>query len=91
MEQADSRAGHELSVTGSATRMLDWEAFAAGSFPGRHKHDHEALVAYGAYRRGEGSPATNVAVAERDAEDSEALEVWEDEGGPVSSPTVGKP
>ena len=65
--------------------MLDWEAFTAGYFPGRHKHDHEALFAYGAYRRGQGSRAAkNVTVAERDASGSEALDVWEDEGGLVS-------
>jgi len=57
--------------------MLDWEAFSTGYFPGRHKHDLEALVAYGAYRRGEGAPAEN-------AEDEDALEAWEDEGGMVS-------
>jgi hypothetical protein len=69
-------------VTGPASRMLDWKAFAAGYFPGRGKHDLEALVAYGAYRRGEGSPAAkNVTVAERD---EDALEVWEGEGGMVS-------
>jgi hypothetical protein len=71
-------------VTGSPSRMLDWEAFTAGYFPGRHKHDHEALVAYGAYRRGEGSPAAeNITVAERHGSDPEALEAWEDEGGSV--------
>ena len=75
-------------MTSPATPMLDWEAFSAGYFPGRHKHDLEALVAYGAYRRGEGfRAAENVTVAERDASDSEALEVWEYEGGRVASGT----
>jgi len=71
-------------MIGSAPPTLDWEAFTAGFFPGRHKHDHEALVAYGAYRRGEGSPAGNVPVAGIGAEDADALEAWEDEGGLVS-------
>ena len=30
---------------------LDWQAFTAAYFPGRGRHDLEALVAYGAYRR----------------------------------------
>ena len=72
-------------MTGSPSRLLDWEAFAAGYFPGRHKHDLEALVAYGAYRRGEGfRAAENVMVAEGNESDSEALEVWEYEGGRVA-------
>jgi hypothetical protein len=71
-------------MTGSAPATLDWDAFTAGFFPGRHKHDHDALVAYGAYRRGEGTPTANVSVADRDVEDGDALEAWEDEGGMVS-------
>ena len=30
---------------------LDWQRFSAASFPGRRRHDLEALTAYGAYRR----------------------------------------
>ena len=30
---------------------LDWRSFSAASFPGRRRHDLEALTAYGAYRR----------------------------------------
>jgi hypothetical protein len=30
---------------------LDWQAFSTRYFPGRHRHDLEALIAYGAYRR----------------------------------------
>jgi hypothetical protein len=30
---------------------LDWGAFSARCFPGRRRHDLEALTAYGAYRR----------------------------------------
>ena len=71
-------------MTGPATPMLDWEAFTARYFPGRHKHDLEALVASGAHRRGEGSPAGNGSVADSDAEKADALEAWEDEGGMVS-------
>jgi hypothetical protein len=30
---------------------LDWEEFSARYFPGRRRHDLEALTAYSAYRR----------------------------------------
>lgn len=30
---------------------LDWQRFSAAFFPGRRRHDLEALAAYGAYRR----------------------------------------
>jgi hypothetical protein len=30
---------------------LDWQAFSERCFPGRYRHDLEALIAYGSYRR----------------------------------------
>ena len=30
---------------------LNWSAFTAAYFPGQRRHDLEAVVAYGAYRR----------------------------------------
>jgi hypothetical protein len=30
--------------------ILDWASFSAAFFPGRRRHDLEALTAYGAYR-----------------------------------------
>ena len=72
-------------MTALASEMLDWNAFTTAYFPGRRRHDLEALVAYGAYRRGEGfRAAEHATVAERAASQSDALEVWEDEGGPVA-------
>ena len=76
------------AVAGSADAPdgLDWQTFLAAYFPGRRRHDLEALTAYGAYRRSH-------AVDERSAEDaarrqaasglagSSALQDWEDEGG----------
>jgi hypothetical protein len=35
---------------------LDWQAFLARRFPGRQRHDLEALTAYGAYRSSRGVP-----------------------------------
>ncbi len=66
---------------------LDWQAFTAAYFPGRRRHDLEALVAYGAYRRPptiDESPSDDadlLAGAESDAGGAPALRVWEDEGG----------
>ena len=31
---------------------LDWDAFSARYFPGRRRHDLNAVAAYGAYRQG---------------------------------------
>jgi hypothetical protein len=31
-------------------RVLDWQAFSSLHFPGRRRHDFEALTAYGTYR-----------------------------------------
>lgn len=49
---------------------LDWQAFSVDHFPGRDRHDLEALVAYGAYRRSR----------EPDAQLSTALEGRKDVG-----------
>ena len=42
---------------------LAWDAFAARYFPGRRRHDLEAIAAYGAYKQGRewrnGGPQTN--------------------------------
>jgi len=61
----------------AAPSGLDWQEFSAAYFPGRRRHDMEALVAYGAYKRLQlvGAPAPEEA--------GRALEVWEDEGGPA--------
>ena len=66
---------------------LDWQAFSTAYFPGRGRHDFEALIAYGAYRRsrrgdeslpeGAGRPGE----AKSDAGGPAALRVWEGEGG----------
>ena len=54
---------------------LGWLSFSAAHFPGRRRHDLQALVAYGAYRRAH----------EPEARLSTALERWEDEGGVAQS------
>ena len=68
---------------------LDWQAFSAVYFPGRRRHDLEALTAYGAYRRSrtldERPPrqATQMEEVESGAARSPGLQDWEDEGGAI--------
>jgi hypothetical protein len=61
----------------AAPAGLDWQEFSSAYFPDRHRHDLEALTAYGAYRR---RPVVDEPAPE--ATDG-ALEAWEDEGGPA--------
>jgi hypothetical protein len=70
---------------------LDWQAFSAAYFPGRRRHDLEALTAYGAYRRsravGTGSSAEPAGIETgRGARGATALRNWEDEGGATLAP-----
>ena len=69
---------------------LDWQRFSAAYFPGRRRHDLEALTAYGAYRRSHavGKRTADKRTAEEPARinaegggpaGSAALQVWEDE------------
>jgi hypothetical protein len=66
---------------------LDWQAFSAAYFPGRRRHDFEALIAYGAYRHARivdeplSTDADRLAEAKSDAWGAPALQAWEDEGG----------
>jgi hypothetical protein len=63
-----ARAGGSVEA---APAGLDWYAFSARYFPGRRRHDLEALRAYGAYKQG----------AKADSVGSGAVQAWEDEGG----------
>ena len=40
-----------VASSADAPDGLDWQTFSAAYFPGRRRHDLEALTAYGAYRR----------------------------------------
>ena len=68
---------------------LDWQTFSAAYFPGRHRHDLEALTAYGAYRHSRtlderpSRQATQMEEAESGAAGSPGLQDWEDEGGAI--------
>jgi hypothetical protein len=70
---------------------LDWQAFSAAYFPGRRRHNLEAVAAYGVYRRSHPGavPASDepVRIAPgRGVSGARALRDWEDEGGATLSP-----
>ena len=66
---------------------LDWEGFLSRYYPGRRRHDFEALTAYGVYRSSGGvavPPAGElVRLGESETVSPESTETdsWEDEGG----------
>ena len=80
-----------VTSSGQASAGLDWQAFSAAYFPGRRRHDLEALAAYGAYR---GSHSGSAPVgdepvpiaADRGTVGTGALRNWENEGGATLSP-----
>ena len=87
-------AGHapEDVASASASREdvpvgLDWQAFSAAYFPGRRRHDLEALTAYGDYSRSRvvdersADEAARLEETENTPAGSTALHAWEDEGG----------
>ena len=82
------------SVVSSSVHVpegLDWQRFSAAYFPGRRRHDLEALTAYSAYKRSRDTgtgPSAEPARIEtgRGATGATALRNWEDEGGATLSP-----
>lgn len=84
--------GPPAVVTGvRGSGSLDWTAFTAAYFPGRRRHDLEALTAYSRYKRsrdaGRDSSAEPAgAETGRGAPGATALRDWEDEGGATLSP-----
>ena len=64
---------------------LDWDNFRDLYYPDSRRHDFEAIVAYGAYKRSThaGSPA-NAAIhfnGEASSTEAPSVDEWEDEGG----------
>ena len=49
---ARTALAHDLPAAGIGEK-LDWDAFSALYFPGRRRHDLDAVAAYGAYRQGD--------------------------------------
>jgi hypothetical protein len=82
-------AGSAVASHADAPDGLDWQTFSAAYFPGRRRHDLEALTAYGAYRRSRtlderpSRLATRMEEAENGEAGSTGLQDWEDEGGAI--------
>lgn len=70
---------------------LEWDSFRDLYYPETHRHDFEAIVAYGAYRRTPRPHAGSDAVLLNDVvpADADSLGAWEDEGGPSRDPSLG--
>jgi len=68
---------------------LDWDHFRDLYYPGSRRHNLEAILAYGDYRRTPRPQAGSDAAPLKDAISAEAdsLGEWEDEGG--RDPSVG--
>lgn len=84
--RATNHVASAVATSARAHDGLDWQSFSADHFPGRRRHDLEALAAYSAYRRSHEVDARSSAEtarlgAERGQAGSTALHGWEDEGG----------
>jgi hypothetical protein len=80
------RASVETVPHGAHRDSLDWDGFRDVYYPDSRRHNFEAIVAYGAYRKSPSARAQPVSAAAHltaDAGSIEALPVeeWEDEGG----------
>ena len=85
------RVASAVSSSVHVPEGLDWQGFSAAYFPGRRRHDLEALTAYSAYKRsravGTGSSAEPARTETgRAARGATALRDWEDEGGATLAP-----
>jgi hypothetical protein len=82
--ETDQRPRHGTSAIASATELvplLDWQAFCAAHFPGGRRHNLEAVVAYGAYRKSLERELAQIRTTESGRAEATALRGWEDEGG----------
>jgi len=81
--------GPPAGATGARTPGgLDWLEFSAAYFPGRRRHDLEALTAYSAYKhsRHAGAEPTAEPAGTETGRGATAVRRWEDEGGATLSP-----
>jgi len=56
MASAPASAPAPPPAADDASVPLDWKAFCERRFPGRPRHDYEAITAYAAYRANWASP-----------------------------------
>jgi hypothetical protein len=84
------RPGRARTSATDAPDGLDWQGFSTRYFPGRRRHDLDALTAYGRYRRHsrpprrasrEGAQADRPAQADDAVLSEGAVQAWEAEGG----------
>jgi hypothetical protein len=70
---------------------LDWDHFRDLYYPDSRRHNLEAIVAYGDYRRTSRPQAGSEAAPLKDAisADTDSLGEWEDEGGASRDPSRG--
>jgi hypothetical protein len=81
-----AKVGSAVASSPDVPDGLDWQMFRAAYFPGRRRHDLEALTAYAAYRRSRAldersSEADRIKEVTNSSPGSTALQGWEDEGG----------
>ena len=89
LETKRRATNHVASAVATSASLLDgrdWQSFSADHFPGRRRHDVEALTAYRAYRHSHQFDARSSAEpgrigGARGEAGSTALQGWEDEGG----------
>jgi hypothetical protein len=86
LAERDSKTGALVNDRLTSVRDLDWKSFRSAYFPGSRRHNLEAIVAYGAYKRSivaGDQQASEPARLKADAHAIEALafDGWEDEGG----------
>jgi len=82
----DFRTGGPVEDRRTSVRDLDWESFRSAYFPGSRRHNLEAIVAYGAYKRSpvardQHTSETAPVKADAHAVEAVAVDGWEDEGG----------
>lgn len=82
----DSERMRPLTESGVSAVGLDWQTFTAARFPGRRRHDLDALAAYGAYRGSDALDGRPIQAGTRTEDEQwreriDGLEDWEDEGG----------
>jgi hypothetical protein len=84
--------GHARNSSTDAPDGLEWQGFATRYFPGRRRHDLDALTAYETYRRRsplprrasrEGARADGPAHLDGAVLVAAAVAAWEPEGGSV--------
>ena len=81
-----NHVGSAVATSASVPDGLDWQSFSAAYFPGRRRHDLEALTAYCAYRSAQEVDAKSSdglarIEAKRGQAGSTAVQDWEGEGG----------